>query len=315
MKGLELSREYFETFGRPLLEKDFAELLPFIAVGLAGSGSECLGYDDEISRDHDFEPGFCIFLPGEDTVSRRDAFLIEKAYAKLPKEFLGAKRERLAPVGGPRHGVFRIADFFEKTVGSKDGLLTLNEWFTLPDQALLEATSGEVFFDNFGLLTDIRSRLAFFPRDVMLKKLAGRLLLMGQSGQYNYPRCISHGETGSAQLAAFEFADNAISAAFLISGKYRPYYKWAFRGLRDLPLFSDIAPMLESLLTTPNTPDLVSKKSDIIEQVSNIITSGLETVGIDAKAEASLEEQAYLVNAKISDPAIRNANILAAVGD
>ena len=69
MNGLELSREYFESFGRPLLENDFSGLLPYVAVGLIGSGSECLGFDDEVSRDHDFEPGFCIFLPGEETVS------------------------------------------------------------------------------------------------------------------------------------------------------------------------------------------------------------------------------------------------------
>ena len=66
MNGLELSRAYYETFGRPMLEERFPELLPKIAVGLCGSGSECWGYDDAVSRDHDFEPGFCIFLSEED---------------------------------------------------------------------------------------------------------------------------------------------------------------------------------------------------------------------------------------------------------
>ena len=214
MLGIELSESYFESFGRPMLENEFGGLLPFIAVGLAGSGSECLGYDDEVSRDHDFEPGFCIFIPGEDTVSRRDAFLLEKAYAKLPKEFMGFRREKLAPVGGARHGVFRIPDFFGKTVGSQDGSLTLSAWFSLPDQALLEATSGKLFFDNYGLMSSIRSRLAFFPEEVMLKKLAGRLLLMGQSGQYNYRRCIDHGETAAAQLAAFVKRGGTLIADF-----------------------------------------------------------------------------------------------------
>ena len=63
MNGLELSRAFYETHGRPMLEADFPELLPLIAVGLFGSGSECLGYDDDVSEDHDFEPGFCILLP------------------------------------------------------------------------------------------------------------------------------------------------------------------------------------------------------------------------------------------------------------
>ena len=62
MKGLELSKKYYLEFGKPMLERTFADPLPHIAVGLVGSGSECLGFDDEISTDHDFEPGFCIFI-------------------------------------------------------------------------------------------------------------------------------------------------------------------------------------------------------------------------------------------------------------
>ena len=114
MKGLELSRAYFEQFGRPMLEEQFPNLLPYLAVGLFGSGSECFGWDDELSRDHDFEPGFCIFLPEEELVDRRREFLLERAYAKLPKEFEGVKRSLLQPVGGARHGVRRTAEFFTK---------------------------------------------------------------------------------------------------------------------------------------------------------------------------------------------------------
>ena len=59
MNGLELSHAFFETWGRPMLEKEFPQLLPYLAVGLFGQGSECFGFDDAVSRDHDFEPGFC----------------------------------------------------------------------------------------------------------------------------------------------------------------------------------------------------------------------------------------------------------------
>ena len=75
MKGLELSKAFYEEYGKEMLE-EFPELLPYLAAGLAGSGSECFGYDDEISADHDLEPGFCIFLPGEEIVDRKSAFLL-----------------------------------------------------------------------------------------------------------------------------------------------------------------------------------------------------------------------------------------------
>ena len=78
MNGLELSRAFYEEHGKPMLEEQFPQLLPLLAVGLFGSGSECFGYDDETSRDHDFEPGFCLFLPDESVVDRRTAFLLER---------------------------------------------------------------------------------------------------------------------------------------------------------------------------------------------------------------------------------------------
>ena len=73
MNGLELSEAFYRTHGAPMLQEQFPDLLPLLAVGLTGSGSECFGFDDDLSRDHDFEPGFCIFLPGEDAVDRRTA--------------------------------------------------------------------------------------------------------------------------------------------------------------------------------------------------------------------------------------------------
>ena len=116
MKGIELSKEYFEAFGKEVLETEFSAALPLLAVGLVGGGSECLGFDDEVSTDHDFEPGFCIFLPDEETVDRRTAFLLERAYAKLPKEFMGFKR---SPLKGWKQG--RQAKPWAVVFGSRAG--------------------------------------------------------------------------------------------------------------------------------------------------------------------------------------------------
>jgi len=89
MKGLELSRRFYETYGAPMLSEKFPEFEDKLAIGLVGDGSECFGYDDDISRDHDFEPGFCIFVP--DDIDSRTEFRLERAYAKLPKSFEGVE--------------------------------------------------------------------------------------------------------------------------------------------------------------------------------------------------------------------------------
>ena len=313
MKGIDLSRAYFEQYGKEMLEKEFAELLPFLAAGLAGSGSECFGYDDEVSRDHDFDPGFCIFIPGEDKVSRKDAFRLERAYHDLPKEFMGIERSLQNPVGGARRGVIRIEDFLMEKTGTPDGCLTLSQWMTVPEQSLSEVTNGELFFDNHGQFTEVREALAFFPEDVMKKKLAGQLLLMGQSGQYNYLRCISHGEKAAAQLAAVEFVRSASSVLFLLNRRYQPYYKWCFRAMRSLPRLSILAELLEYLLTTDNEDGIYMDKYDVIESISSDIAAELERQNLTGVSAAELEKHAYSVNDSIDDPDLRNMHILAAV--
>jgi len=305
MKGLELAEKYYVNCGREMLAQ-FSEVLPYLAIGLAGSGSECYGYDDETSQDHDFEPGFCIFLPGEDVVDRRTAFQLERAYAKLPKEFMGMERAPLNPVGGSRHGVQRMADFFLAKTGSPDGQLSLEQWFSVPEYSLLEATNGAVFTDPYGQFTAIRERLQYLPEDVRRKKLAGRLLLMGQSGQYNYGRCVARGETGAAQLAVFEFVQSAIHAIYLLNRVYMPYYKWSFRGLRDLPRLSTLAAPLERLISSDNR--YPEQKTAVMEEICAVVAE--EVQPLTGLHTPEMEPQAYALNDTISDHNIRNLHIL-----
>ena len=313
MNGLELSERFYRICGEPMLKEQFPDLLPFLAVGLFGSGSECFGFDDEISRDHDFEPGFLLLLPDESVVDRRTAFLLERAYDKLPKTFEGVARSRIAPVGGARHGVLRTAEWFTEKVGAPDGELTVSAWLTLPEHALAEAVNGKVFFDGYGEVTRIRERLSRCPEDVRRKKLAGNLLLMAQAGQYNYRRCLDHGETGAAQLAVGEFVNAAMETVFLLNGVYRPYYKWSFRAMRALPKLSLLAETMEYLLTTDNGGELAESKYMMIEDTAADVIDELQTQGLTKAICGDLEKHAYSVNDSIADAQIRNLHILCAV--
>ena len=296
-----------------MLRERFPELCPFLATGLAGSGSECLGFDDEVSRDHDFEPGFCIFLPGEDVVDRKAAFALERAYAKLPGEFMGVRRAKVSPVGGARHGVMRTADFMMDKTGTPDGNLSALQWLSLPDFALAEAVGGEIFDDRYGEITAIRKRLRRRPSDIRFKKLAGQLLMMAQSGQYNYNRCLRHGETAAAQLAVTEFVKSTMAAVFLINDEYQPYYKWSFRAMRALPRLSLEAELLEYLLTTDNEEETRGEKYAVIESIAADVAKELHEQGLVGTADPDLEKRAYEVNGRIADPQIRNLHILAGV--
>ncbi len=313
MKGLELSRKFYEEYGKPMLENEFSDCFHLLAVGLVGSGSDCYGYDDEFSLDHDFEPGFCIFTPDNSILDEKTFFRLERAYSKLPQEFMGYKRSLVKPVGGSRNGVFRTADFYIKKIGSRDGNLPVEQWLSLPDFALSEATNGEIFCDNYGEFTKTRNKIKEYPRDIFLKKLAGNLLLMAQSGQYNYPRILKRGETGSAQLALFEFTNAALKCFFLLNKAYLPYYKWQFKALRDLPNGNSLADSLEFLISTDNSPENAEIKLSVIENVCQDIIKLLNSKSITKATCNDLEKHAYSVNDFIQNPSLRNRNIFSGV--
>ena len=313
MKGLELSEKFYNEYGKKMIDDNFSHIKDFLAIGLVGSGSECFGFDDEFSQDHDFEPGFCIFLPDENFVSEKDAFQLERAYSRLPKEFEGYKRNLINPVGGNRHGIIRISDFFESKMGDKNGDVLNKDWFFISEQFLLEATNGKIFLDNFGLMTKIRKKLEYLPEDVRLKKLAGNILVMAQAGQYNYQRCVKREDTAAAQLAVVEFVNSALKVIFLLNKKYIPYYKWSFRALKELSELSELYYELEYLISSSNTEKEAKLKLEIIEKISKLIISELKKQNITEVSVNELELHAYSVNDKIENTEIRNLNIMYAV--
>lgn len=298
MNGLALSHAYYEQFGERMLMEKFPDLFPHLAVGKVGEGSDAFGYDDEISRDHDFEVGFYIFAP--DDTPRATLFALERAYAALPRSFMGIERPRLAPPGGRRCGVLTVSEFYEKLLGvatpPTDSLL----FYRLPDYALATATNGEVFYDGAGDFSHRRAGFATLPDDVRLQKLSAALIAAGQSGLYNYPRCVAHKERGAAQLAIHEFVKNALQIAFLLDKKHPPFYKWVFRAMETLPRFSFLTSRLTFLLTTENTPALAHRKEDFITVIAHHFSDALRAEGLSSLPGYELEAHAYEVKRKIS---------------
>lgn len=311
MKGLELSEKFYYEQGEKVFKENFSDVYHLLAFGLAGSGSECFGFDDEISQDHDFEPGFCIFIPDE--IDSKTEFQLERAYAKLPKEFMGYTRSPLSPVGGNRHGVIKTSRFFKERTGSGTADIPTDGWFFIEEQFLAEATNGKIFCDNSGELTSLRKKIAYLPEDIRLKKLAGNILLMAQSGQYNYPRLLKRGETAAAQLAVGEFVNATLKVIFLLNRKYLPYYKWVFRALRELEILGELYDELEYLISSPNTQTEAEKKQELIEKISSCVIEELKKGELTKLNSTELERHAYSVNDKIKDGEIRNLNILYAV--
>ena len=304
MKGLELSQRYWREVGQPALERDCPQVLESAAVGLVGEGSECFGYDDAISRDHDWGPGFCLWLDRE--AMARWGRTAAAVYAALPPVFLGFRRLRPDPMSAGRVGVLETGAYYRRFLGLARPPETLAEWRSLPETGLAAATNGAVFEDQTGSFTAFRQvLLAYYPEDLRRKKLAARCALAAQSGQYNYARCRKRGDRVAALLALTQFIDHAQAAVFLLNCRYRPYYKWP-RSLEGLPLLGRTAgPLLRGLAGEKED------KTEDIEAVSALLIEELARQGLSGGKADFLLPHAQEIQAGIRDPDLRGLHLMA----
>lgn len=319
-KGLEKCLAYYEQYGRPML-KQFPELQGHFAAGLVGEGSECFGYDDAISTDHDYFPRFFIWL--DDESYEKYGEKLQAAYEKLPDCSAGTI---MTPEATERCGVCRISDFYYRLIGRKTPPENLYDWVSLQETRLATVTNGVVFEDCGGGFSEQREAyLAGFPEDVRKKKIAARLRKMAQMGQYQYARCMQRGEYVAAQMALAEFIQNTGSCCFLLAGQYMPYFKWMHRKMRELPVLSEVAERLEKLTLVSSQQDkwdtekpeqyrislnYADEKVALIEEIAGMVAAELRRQGLAESQDSYLESYAAQVESKIADEVLRTANLI-----
>ena len=303
MKGLELAEGYFRAYGAPLLGESFGELAGRVAAGLIGLGSECLGFDDEHSRDHDWGPGFCLWLTGEDF--RTHGAALARAYADLPRCFHGFERST-SEWGDGRVGVFETGAFFRMLLGQEPPR-TLLDWLRLQEPNLCVATAGRVFQDPLGEVSALLERLREgYPDDVRRQKIAARCMVTGQSGQYNFVRSLLRGDLFAAQHAETKFCADAMSLAHLLNRRYAPYYKWLMRSTGVLPLLGEfMADRIAALVTTHD----YDQKMEVINEVCAALVGELQGEGLSDSTSRFLVDHGPVIHEKIIDHTLRDMNV------
>ena len=303
MKGMELSRLYYEEVCKPAIEKEAGELTERTAVGLVGEGSECYGYDDEISRDHDFGPSCCFWLTKEDY--RKYGGKLREILDSLPKSFMSFPALKMSEWGGGRRGVLNTESFYRKFTGKENGPETLDEWRMIPETNLSIVTNGSVFSDPLGEFTKIRNRLLeYYPEDIRLDKIASRCMKIAQSGQYNLGRCLKRGEFVAARIAEAEFISESIYMIYLLNKKYMPFYKWMHKDMQFLPILGkEVHGILNNLISIQN-----SEKPETAEKICGLIINELKIQGISENKSDFLLDHGPDIQKKISDESLRNSN-------
>lgn len=262
IKGLELSRLFFEEAVRPALEESFPSLR--YAAALLGTGSEVLGFDTEMSSDHGWGPRFDLFLEEADYDAARDS-IKETLSLRLPHSFRGYPTSFTEPDptdNGTQHTDARTSG----PVNHKVEIMTprgfildyLNfdiereiepaDWLTFPEQKLRTLSSGWIFHDRIGL-EEVRRRFAYYPEDVWLYQLASAWARVGQEEHLMGRAGMVGDEIGSALIGA-RLVRDLMRLCFLLERAYAPYPKWFGTAFNQLDCAPSMSPHLRAALSS-----------------------------------------------------------------
>ena len=308
--GLSLARRFFQA-SLPVLNEHIPDVMARSAAGLVGEGSECLGVDDHISRDHDWGAAFCLWVPDELLASERER--IESAFALLPDTFDGYPTRLTPEARLARVGTLPLRGFYRRFLGLDHAPASWQEWRAIPEYHLCSCTNGAVFLDSGGEFSAMREELLrYYPEDVRRKKIAARCMIMAQAGQYNLPRALQRGETVTAMLAAARFAEAALSMTFLLNRRFMPFYKWAPRLAQNLPILGTAAAnILKKLAQTSwDAPSSAMPAIEAIESLCSAVAEELRRQELTAEQGSWLWPLGPSVQRGVNDPELRRLNVM-----
>jgi hypothetical protein len=220
--GAGLARGFHDEVVAPLLRRELPGV-PLVA-GRFGAGSDVLGFDDEVSRDHDWGLRLTVLVP-QDAVGPVGDLLdreLPPAWAghpvRFPTTWDPAQRHRVE-VDTP--------DGFVRTrlgVGAAQEPTTA-DWLSFTGQAVLELLAGPVFCDDEGRWAALRDRFAWYPDDVWRHLVASAWQQLEQELPF-VGRTGARGDDLGSRLITARLAGVAVQLGLLLDRVWAPYAKW-----------------------------------------------------------------------------------------
>jgi hypothetical protein len=294
--GLTLARDFFFEIVQPLL----AEKTPGVpyAAALIGAGSDVLGFDTPVSRDHDWGPRLQLFLPERELPER--ASLLDRVLAsELPSEFRGfptcftpadasGHRRPQANARPPIDHLVEITSvgrYSRKLLGFDplDGM-SARQWLLAPQERLLELTAGEVFVDSVGELTSLRERLGYYPKQVWIYLMAAQWQRIARREELVARAGVGGDDLGS-RLVLAALAREIVRLAFLLERQYAPWDQWLARALTRLRRASRLAPLLSRALSAY---DWMQREQRLVDAYA-ILAALHNNLGLTAPLETASE--------------------------
>ena len=296
------SRNFYKNKVANMIHEKFPEYENRIAVGLVGEGSDCFGYYDSISRDHDFGTGVCLWLDDKDyyEIGERLSYEYDKiAYADTDHGLSARLKER--------RGVMSIHDFYSNILSIDCDIdncsLSLMQWRLLDHNTLATAVNGEVFKDDLMKFTNFRNYLLnHYPNQVFKERLAQELHNYSMCLQVNYARCMSRKDYVAANICKTDGIKAAMQIFFLLKKVYPPYYKWTFKAVEKLDYNHNFSQLIYDLSITelnpkvwddkiydPNYLNMDDKIVVLSEQIGTYLVTQLRNQGFTSDRDPYLE--------------------------
>ncbi len=300
---IDKSRRFYENHVAPMIRSKFPEYETRIAVGIAGEGSDCFGYDDFISRDHDFGTGVCLWLTEVDF--HKFGGLLSINYNELVDSMPGADlTDRLRQ----RRGVMTISGFYSYVLGAdcdaENPEISENTWRAFDHSCLATAVNGEVFRDDLGVFSAYRKALlGYYPDRIWRERIASELHNFSSSLQVNYSRCMARKDSVAAEICKAKGLEAAMQLFFLLKRVYPPYYKWTFKALTEIDAKSSFARHIKDLAETgcnpaaweyirymPDNLNVSDRVVVLAEQIAEMLRDMLIASGLTKSDDAYLEK-------------------------
>ena len=296
IKGLELCEDFFNEYAKPIIDKYFPDLQ--YSAGLIGYGSDVLGYDDEVSRDHMWGPRFYMFLSDNDIDKKSEIF--NRFAENLPYEYMGYSVNFTEPDWsdcGVQHPQFinsgkvnplifiqTFDEFLIDEIGTAnlDNITPLN-WLAFSEHRLLSLVSGKLFVDKLNI-REQTAKINFYPDDVKLYLIASQWELIS-SEQAFVKRCGDCGDEIGSQIICARIVERLMRLCFLYKGKYAPYSKWFGTAFNKLDIDENIKIKLNVAL---QANDLIERENNLVEAQA-LVADLHNASGLTDKADYGIE--------------------------
>jgi len=281
MSGGELSRQFHADVVAPLL----AEAMPRLgyAAGRLGTGSDVLGFDDAMSRDHDWGCRLTLLVdePDRDAVPQIIGLLergLPESYRGYPVRFPVSWNPALTH----KVEVATVAGFAVSRLGVDPARgLSVLDWLVLTGQSVLEVTAGPLFADRTAQLAHVRTALRWYPPDIERYVLAAGWQRLSEEMPM-VGRTADRGDEFGSRLLSARLADDLMWLAFAVSRQWPPYPKWRGTAFGALDLAADLARPLAAAATAPDWHG----REDGLAQACEVLLSAQRARGLPAPAAA-----------------------------